>query len=144
MSGRSKTSSWTLKNELEKFMSAPDQVIHEILKHTGLNPSEATAQLAACYPDSWVDKGRCASKNLKSYKKRHAFKPGNGPAEGAIVVLGEGKERAWMPREGMQRHHILMRIELISRKNREHNQATRAEVKYWHESVQAAMAPATA
>jgi hypothetical protein len=56
------------------------------------------------------------------------------PAEDAIVVLGEGKERAWMPHEEMQRHHVLRRIKLISRKAREHNQATKAEVKYWHEA----------
>jgi hypothetical protein len=50
------------------------------------------------------------------------------------VVLSEGKERMWVFRGEMQKHHILMRIELISRKNRKHNQATKTEVKYWHEA----------
>jgi hypothetical protein len=42
-------------------MSAQDRVIRKILEHTKapggeLNPLAATAQLTACYPDSWVDK----------------------------------------------------------------------------------------
>jgi hypothetical protein len=121
-------------------MPAPDRVIRQILEHTKslgyeLHPSEATDQLAASYTDSWVDKSRCAAADIENYKRRHAFKPDSeGPEDYyAIVVLSEGKERIWVFRGEMQKHHILMRIELISRKNREHNQATKAEVKYWHD-----------
>jgi hypothetical protein len=118
-------------------MSAPDQVIREILEQTRLNPSKATAQLTACYPNSWIDVSRCAAADIENYKRRHAFKPGDDPDGDAIVVLNESKDRLWVPREKMQRCHILMRIELISRKTWEHNRATKTEVKYWHESVRA-------
>jgi hypothetical protein len=122
------------------IMPAPDRVIREILECTKspsgeLDPWEATAQLTACYPNSWVDKGQCAAHDIENYKRRHAFKPDSeGPEDYyAIVVLSEGKERIWVFRGEMQRHHVLMRIKLISRKNREHNQATKTEVKYWHD-----------
>ena len=75
--------------------------------------------------------------DIENFKRRHAFKPGDDPAEDyhAIVVLSEGKKRVWVFRGEMRKHHIIMRIALISRKNREHNQATEKEIKYWHETV---------
>lgn len=124
-------------------MPAPDKLIHEILERTKsptgeLNPLEATSELASIYAASWIDKNKCASADIDSYKRRHSFKA-FGDIEQmdlyAIVVLNEGKERIWAFRGDMTRHHMLMRIELVSKKDREHHEAAKAEIKYWHQHL---------
>jgi hypothetical protein len=126
-------------------MSAPDKLIHEILKRTKtptgeLSPLDATAELAAIYEMPWVDKNKCAAADIESYKRRFAFKPNSESAQldfYSIVVLGEGKERVWVFRGEMRRHHMLMRIQLISKKDKEHHEAAEAEIKYWHDTLKA-------
>jgi len=124
-------------------MPAPDTLIREILERTKsptgeLNPLEATSELASVYEASWIDKNRCASADIESYKRRHCFKAFDGSEQMdlyAIVVLNEGKERMWAFRRDMSRHHKLMRIELISKKDREHHEAAKTEIKYWHQHL---------
>src|SRR5262245_56987674 len=124
-------------------MPAPDKIIHEILarsrRPTGeLDPLEATSELASIYDFLWIDKNKCAAADIEDYKRRHAFKAFDEPAQMnfySIVVLSEGKERVWAFRGEMQKEHMLMRIKLISKKDREHHEATESEIKYWHANM---------
>jgi pterin-4a-carbinolamine dehydratase len=121
-------------------MSAPDQIILKILIHNTRNgntdPLAATAELAHEYGHhpEWIDRLKCAAKDIEDYKKRNSFKTGTATQEDfySIVPLGEGKERIWSFRGYMDRAKILTRIALITKKDQEHHEATQEEITYWN------------